>query len=110
MSRRATALAESAPLFAALGDETRLRLVSRLCGEGPLSITQLTEGGAVTRQAVTRHLEVLADAGLVRDEKQGRERVWALEPRRLSDAKRFLDQMSDRWDKALDRLKRAVEE
>ena len=76
---------------------------------GPLSITQLTEGVEVTRQAVTRHLEVLADAGLVRGEKHGRERVWAIEPRRLSDARRLLEQMSDRWDKALDRLKRAVE-
>ncbi|HEY0466529.1 MAG TPA: metalloregulator ArsR/SmtB family transcription factor, partial [Polyangiaceae bacterium] len=69
-------VSEAAPLFAALGDETRLKLVSRLCTEGPLSIVRLSEGTDVTRQAITKHLRALADAGLVHDTRQGRERIW----------------------------------
>jgi DNA-binding transcriptional ArsR family regulator len=99
----------SAPLFAALGDETRLAIVSRLCADGPTSIVTLTEGTGVTRQAVTKHLHVLADAGLVRDARQGRERVWEIEPHRLLMARRFLDRMSARWDERLSRLRSAVE-
>jgi len=113
MSRRragSAALAHAAPLFAALGDETRLRLVSRLCAGGPLSIAELTTGGAVTRQAVTKHLHVLADAGLVSDVRRGRERIWQLEVQRLEEARRCLDQISKGWDEALDRLKTFVEE
>ena len=72
--------ADAAPVFAALGDETRLRLVARLSSEGPLSIAQLTRGGQVTRQAVTKHLHVLADAGVARSRRRGRERIWELEP------------------------------
>ena len=78
--------AHAAPVFAALGDETRLRLVARLSSEGPLSITQLTRGGQVTRQAVTKHLHVLADAGVARSRRRGRERIWELEPEALLDA------------------------
>jgi DNA-binding transcriptional ArsR family regulator len=102
-------LQTSAPLFAALGDETRLRLVSRLCIEGPLSITKLTSGSNVTRQAVTKHLHVLAEAGLVRGERDGRENVYELEPRRLDEARRCLDLISEQWDEALDRLRALVE-
>jgi DNA-binding transcriptional ArsR family regulator len=76
--RSNAALRQSAPIFAALGDATRLYVVSRLSNEGPLSITQLTEGSEVTRQAVTKHLGVLATAGLVYVFRQGRERVWEL--------------------------------
>ena len=97
-------------MFAALGDETRLRLVSRLCVEGPLSIKRLSEGGAVTRQAVTKHLNALADAGLARAKSHGRERIWELEPRRLKKAQLYLDQISDQWDEAIGRLKAFVEE
>jgi DNA-binding transcriptional ArsR family regulator len=112
MSPRPTsaALQRSAPIFAALGDATRLHVVSRLCGSGPMSITQLTEGTAVTRQAVTKHLTVLADAGLVIDFRQGRERVWELRTQRLEEARRVLDVISRRWDEALERLKAMVEE
>ena len=99
----------SAPIFAALGDETRLRLVARLGADGPLSIARLTAGTDVTRQAVTKHLYVLADAGLARGTRQGRERLWALEPAPLEDARRFLDLISQRWDEALGRLKASVE-
>jgi DNA-binding transcriptional ArsR family regulator len=103
-------LNRSAPIFAALGDETRLRLVARLCESGPMSITRLASGGEVTRQAVTKHLHVLAGAGLVRGARQGRERVWELLPDRLGDARRYLDLISSRWDAALGRLKKFVEE
>src|SRR5687767_3838161 len=104
------ALKRSAPIFAALGDATRLYVVSRLSGGGPMSITQLTEGSEVTRQAVTKHLTVLADAGLVRDFKQGRERVWELRTQQLEEARRALDLISNQWDKALERLRAMVEE
>jgi DNA-binding transcriptional ArsR family regulator len=100
----------SASVFAALGDPTRLGLVSRLCSGGPLSIARLTEGTDVTRQAVTKHLHVLAEAGLVRGLRQGRESVWELETRKLEAARRTLELISQRWDAALDRLKAAVEE
>jgi DNA-binding transcriptional ArsR family regulator len=103
------AVESSAPLFAALGDGTRLRLVSRLCEEGPSSIARLTEGSSVTRQAVAKHLRVLEGVGLVRGTREGRESLWELEPRRLGDARRYLDLISREWDEALDRLKSFVE-
>ncbi len=107
---RARPSLDAAAVFAALGDATRLGLVARLSAGGPLSITRLSAGSAVTRQAVTKHLHVLAGAGLVRHGRRGRERIWELEPRRLEDARRFLDQVSARWDAALDRLRAFVEE
>ncbi len=107
---RAAGLTRSAPVFAALGDETRLRLVSRLGSGEPMSIARLTDGSALTRQAITKHLRVLADAGLVRGSRHGRERLWELEPRRIRDARRFLDLVSRQWDGALARLKTLVEE
>src|SRR5580700_632376 len=97
-------------LFAALGDETRLRLVSRLCGGGPMSIARLTEGSHVTRQAVTKHLRVMEGSGLVRCTRKGRESVWQLNRRRLEHARRYLDSISRQWDKALVRLKDFVED
>src|SRR5713226_1856530 len=99
----------SAPLFAALGDKTRLRLVSRLCDDGPMSITRLTAGSNVTRQAITKHLRVLEGAGLVRSTRHGRESVWQLEQRRLKDARHYLDLISKQWDDALVRLRKLVE-
>ena len=102
-------LPKAAPVFAALGDPTRLRLIAALCAGGALSITQLTAGTAVTRQAVTKHLEVLAAAGLARDIRQGRERLWALQPSRLDEARRALDAIAAQWDQALQRLKAFVE-
>jgi DNA-binding transcriptional ArsR family regulator len=109
-SPRAAELGASAPLFAALGDGTRLRLVARLSAGGPLSIARLTSGGDVTRQAVTKHLHVLAGAGLVRSHRRGRESLWELEPRRLDVARRYLDLISRRWDETLDRLRASVED
>ena len=114
MSRKAklsaAAVRDSAPVFAALGDETRLRLVARLSEEGPQSISRLSEGEPVTRQAISKHLRVLADAGIARDLRQGRERVWELERRRLDEARRCLDMVSREWDEALARLKAFVED
>lgn len=101
---------EAVPVFAALGDVTRLRLLQRLSVEGPLSITRLSEGTGVTRQAITRHLHTLGDAGLVRDSRRGRERVWALDPTELEEARRALDRIAAQWDGALDRLRAFVEE
>lgn len=112
MSRRSSAalkLADAAPVFAALGDATRVRLVARLSTDGPLSISRLTEGSGVTRQAITKHLAALSDAGLVHDIKQGRERVFELEPKRLEKARQYLDQVSADWDAAIGRLRAFVE-
>lgn len=100
----------TATVFAALGDETRLRLVLRLCGQGPMSITSLTAGSRVTRQGITKHLRVLETAGLVRSEWHGRECRWRLEERRLKDARHYLGQISAQWDAALGRLRDLVEE
>jgi DNA-binding transcriptional ArsR family regulator len=102
-------LQAAAPVFAALGDPTRLRLVALLCAGGAMSIAQLTGGTDVTRQAVTKHLQVLADAGVVRDAKLGRERMWELEPARLDEARRSLDAIAAQWDAALGRLRAFVE-
>lgn len=100
----------SVPVFAALGDETRLLLVISLCGGGAMSIAQLTAGTAITRQAVTKHLQVLARAGLVRNVKAGRERLWEFEPGRLEQARGALELIGGQWDQALQRLKAALGE
>ena len=97
------------PVFAALGDETRLRIIAALCAGGALSIAQLTAGTAITRQAVTKHLHVLAQAGLVRDIRQGRERRWEFEPSRVEEARQSLEAISRQWDRRLARLKAYVE-
>src|SRR5438552_18618926 len=97
-------VARTAPIFAALGDETRLALVAPLSSDGPLSITRLTAGSAVTRQAVTKHLNVLATAALVSDVRRGRERVWEFEPRHAIAARSSLERASQRWCEALARL------
>lgn len=99
----------SALVFAALGDEIRLRLVVRLCEDGPMSITRLTAGSRVTRQAITKHLRVMESAGLVRGSRRGRESVWQLHRERLEDARHYLDLISKHWDQALERLRAFVE-
>ena len=99
----------SAELFAALGDEVRLHLIAALCVGGAMSITQLTAGTDITRQAITKHLDVLADAGLVRDFKVGRERLWEFEASQLDEARRSLEVIAQQWDHALAKLKLAVE-
>jgi DNA-binding transcriptional ArsR family regulator len=103
-------VAHAAPLFAALGDTTRLALLDRLGASGPQSITGLTAGSTVTRQAITKHLQILAEAGLVHDTRQGRERIWTLDTDRIEEARQYLDQIARQWDEALYRLKAFVED
>src|SRR5436189_1891625 len=98
------------PLFAALGDATRLRLLRRLSAGGPLSITRLSEGTGVTRQAVTRHLHALGDVGLVRHARRGREQVWDLNRKRLEKAKQYLYHIAPQWDDAAERSRAFVEQ
>ena len=84
-------------------------LISRLSREGPMSITRLTAGSCVTRQAITKHLRVIERASLARSIRQGRERVWQLQPQRLEEARRYLDVISRQWDDALARLRHFLE-
>lgn len=98
-----------AHVFAALGDPTRLKLVEVLCAGDAFSISHLTQTTAISRQGVTKHLNVLADAGVVRDIKIGRERLWQLEPGKIDEAKRTLESIGREWEMALGRLKRFVE-
>lgn len=100
---------DAAPLFAALGDETRLRLLVRLCSSGPESIARLSAQAAVSRQAIRKHLDVLSGAGLVRGSRRGREHIWRLEPDRIAEARVYLEAISRQWYDALNRLKLFVE-
>jgi len=109
-SSSAAKLVDVAPVFAALGDPTRLQLVAQLCAAGPQSIVGLTGGARVTRQAVTKHLHALAKAGLVRSTRDGRERIWEIQSRRLADVGRALEQISTQWDEAIGRLRAFVED
>ena len=112
MRRRSKTMAQpadSASLFAALGDKTRLRLVGRLCDQGPMSITGLATGSNLTRQAITKHLRMMENAGLLRSTRRGRESVWQLDQQRLEAARRYLEAISTQWDEALGRLRELVE-
>jgi len=100
----------AAGVFFALGDPTRLSVVRKLGSGGALTATALAGGAKVTRQAIVKHLQVLEGAGLVTHEKRGREVLYALEPQRLADARAFLDLVSASWDRALQRLRRLVEQ
>jgi DNA-binding transcriptional ArsR family regulator len=97
-------------VFAALGDSTRLALVAKLCGGEPHSISQLTEGSKLTRQAITKHLRVLERAGFVRCVHAGRESRFEFDPEPIEGMKEYLDFVSAQWDQALARLKSFVEE
>ena len=99
----------AAPVFAALGDGTRLELVARLSLGQPLSISQLASRSHVTRQAITKHLHVLGEAGLVRCARRGREQIWELEPSQLEKARGYLDRIAGQWETALGRLRDFVE-
>jgi DNA-binding transcriptional ArsR family regulator len=105
-----SAAKRSAPIFAALGDETRLAIVAHLSSRGHRSITGLTEGSSITRQAITKHLHVLKGAGLVHCSQRGRERIWELDPHGFQDAQRYLAEISAHWDAALYRLRKFVED
>jgi DNA-binding transcriptional ArsR family regulator len=99
-----------APVFAALGDETRLALVAKLCRGRPYSISQLTTGSKLTRQAITKHLRVLENAGIVHGVRAGRESLFEFNPQPLEEIKGYLDLVSEQWDQALARLKSFVED
>lgn len=101
---------DAAPLFAALGDETRLSLLARLATGEPESISRLSDRSTISRQAIKKHLDVLSRAGLVRGTRSGREHLWQLEPKRLADAHGYLERISAQWDDALARLKHFVED
>lgn len=100
----------SASVFAALGDETRLALVVKLAAGQPHSISQLTEGSKLTRQAISKHLGVLEAVGIVHSVKTGRENLFEFSPRPLEEIKEYLDYVSEQWDQALGRFKSFVEE
>ena len=102
-------LRKPACIFGALGDETRLRLVARLSGSEPLSITQLAAGTGLTRQGITKHLHVLANAKLIRPRKEGREQQWSLNTARIEEARKMLDNIGRAWDDKLSRLKALAE-
>ena len=99
----------AAPLFAALGDETRLQMLMRLAASGPESIAQMSAKSHVSRQAITKHLQVLEEAGFVVGERRGRERIWRIRPRRFAQVHAHLERISKQWDDALGRLKAFVE-
>jgi DNA-binding transcriptional ArsR family regulator len=112
MSHRSTntAIANRARVFAALGDETRLQLVTKLSGGEPSSISHLTGGSKLTRQAISKHLGVLRRAGIVRSKRAGRERQFELDPRPIAGLRDYIDQVSAQWNQALARLKAFVED
>jgi DNA-binding transcriptional ArsR family regulator len=99
-----------APVFAALGDETRQLLVAKLCGGQPYSISQLTRGSKLTRQAITKHLRVLESVGIVHSVRVGRESRFQFDPQQIEGMKEYLDLVSKQWDQALSRLKSFVVE
>ncbi|HEY1758144.1 MAG TPA: metalloregulator ArsR/SmtB family transcription factor [Bryobacteraceae bacterium] len=107
---RPTASIAAAPVFAALGDATRLALVSKLCGGQPRSISQLTEGSRLTRQAITKHLQVLQKARIVHSVRSGRESLFEFDPKPIDEIKQYLDFVSQQWDQTLSRLKSFVED
>jgi DNA-binding transcriptional ArsR family regulator len=109
-SRRALERRAPAPVFAALGDETRLWLVAKLCGGPPRSISQLTRGSKLTRQAITKHLRVLERARIVHSVRAGRESLFEFNPQPMQEIKKYLDLVSEQWDQALARLKSFVED
>jgi DNA-binding transcriptional ArsR family regulator len=99
-----------ARVFAALGDPTRLSLVAKLCDRRPHSISQLTQGSKLTRQAITKHLRVLESAGIVRSLRRGRKSLFEFDPQPMEGIKEYLDFVSKQWDQALSRLKSFVED
>lgn len=98
-----------AAIFAALGDPTRLSLIAKLCGGPPRSISQLTEGSRLTRQAITKHLRVLESAGVVHGVRTGRESLFEFDPAPIAEAGKYVAFVSRQWDQALSRLKAFVE-
>lgn len=113
MSQKGSSVAAAwrahAPVFAALGDRTRLALVAKLCNGQPHSISQLTLGSKLTRQAITKHLRVLEDAGIVHSVRKGRRSLYEFDPQPIDDVREYLELVSREWDQRLARLKSFVE-
>lgn len=110
MGVTAEASTTAAPVFDALGDPHRLRMVVWLCDTGPCSTSAVTQSVPVTRQAATKHLALLESAGVVRSEKRGRERIWSVQTASLTAAQDYLATLSQRWDRRIDRLRAFVED
>lgn len=108
--RTAPSLPHAATVFAALGDSVRLKLVARLCDDGPLPTMQLRDGTKLSRQAVTKHLRILEGVGLVQSDRVGRDRSWRIEARQLAKARQYLERFSAQWDARLDRLRAFLED
>lgn len=105
----AAEMLKAAPLFAALGDPVRLAMIARLSDDGPLATIELKRDAGVSRQAVTKHLQVLENAGLVSSDRVGRDRRWRMQTDQLTAARSYLDHISKQWDLRLERLKAFVE-
>ena len=97
-------------MFSALGDDTRLALLTKLCNGKRCSISQLTAGSELTRQAITRHLQVLEGVGIVHAERAGRESLFEFDPQPIKEMTNYLDRVSRQWDRSLARLKSFVED
>ncbi len=108
--KRHAGLKGRASVFAALGDETRLSLVGKLSNGPPQSISRLAKGSKLTRQAITKHLQVLEGAGVVHSVRVGRESLFEFRPQPLKELRSYLDRVSDQWEHALARLQSFVEE
>jgi DNA-binding transcriptional ArsR family regulator len=100
---------QHAAVFAALGDETRLSLVTALSGGEARSISQLTTGSRISRQAITKHLRVLEDAGIVHRVRTGRESLFGFDPVPMNELRDYLERVSQQWDRVLARLQALVE-
>ena len=109
-SSRAAKRRPRAPVFAALGDEVRLSLIAKLCAGQPYSISQLTQGTGLTRQAITKHLRVLESVGIVHGVHRGRESLFEFDPKPMEETKKYLNFVSEQWDQALSRLKSFLED
>jgi DNA-binding transcriptional ArsR family regulator len=102
-------LPNAATVFAALGDPVRLSIIVRLCGVGPLPTIQLKHGTRLSRQAITKHLRILEEVGLVRSDRVGRDRSWRIEEGQLAKTGAYLEQISAQWEARLERLRSLVE-
>jgi DNA-binding transcriptional ArsR family regulator len=104
-------LSNAAPIFSALGDPARLAIVARLCKDGPLPTIELKQcAGGVSRQGVTKHLQVLEDVGLVESDRVGRDRQWRLQAQQFAAIRAYLDWISAQWDERVERLRAFVED
>ena len=110
MSQVSSRVDKPAPVFAALGCVTRLELLSRLSDGRDYSITELTDGIDLTRQAITKHLQVLQQAGIVSCQRVGRESRFTFRPGPITHAGEYLIRVSDQWDESIARLRAAVEQ